>query len=175
MSLKTLCTDNAGEDFSHSLGSYLCEHDIIHQSSCADTSSQNGVAEWKNRHLLETACALSFQMYVPKIFWVDVVSTTCFFINRMSSSVLNGETPYRVLFPTKNLFPIALKIFGCVCFVRDVHSRHTKLDPKSLKCIFLGYSRVQKGYRSDSTRHCIFCKCCKSIHVFPYNGFIGLQ
>ena len=22
-----------------------------------------------------------------------------------------------------------------------------KLDPKSLKCIFLGYSRVQKGYR----------------------------
>ena len=62
----------------------------------------------------------------------------------MPSSLLNGEIPYFVLFPTKNLFPIAPKIFGCVCFVRDVRSHHTKLDPESLKCIFLGYSCVQK-------------------------------
>ncbi|TYK25675.1 Cysteine-rich RLK (RECEPTOR-like protein kinase) 8 [Cucumis melo var. makuwa] len=37
----------------------------------------------------------------------------------MPSFVLNGEISYCVLFPTKSLFPIALKIFGCVCFVRD--------------------------------------------------------
>ncbi|XP_031744711.1 uncharacterized protein LOC101207712 isoform X1 [Cucumis sativus] len=97
VSIKTLRTDNAGEYFSHSLGSYLCENGIIHQSSCADTPSQNGVAERKNRHLLETARALSFQMHVSKIFWVDAVSTACFLINRMPSSVLNGEIPYRVL------------------------------------------------------------------------------
>ncbi|KAA0035896.1 putative Cysteine-rich RLK (RECEPTOR-like protein kinase) 8 [Cucumis melo var. makuwa] len=66
---------------------------------------------------------------------------------RMPSSILNGEIPYLVTFPTKSLFPIALKIFGCVCFVRDVRPHHTKLDPKSLKYIFLGYSRVQKRYR----------------------------
>ncbi|KAL0556546.1 hypothetical protein IC582_005060 [Cucumis melo] len=147
VSIKTLRTDNAGEYFSHTLGSYLCQHGIIHQSSCANTPSQNGVAKRKNRHLLETTRALSFQMHVSKTFWVDVVSTACFLINRMPSSLLNGDIPYRVLFPTKSLFPIAPKIFGCVCFVRDVSPHHTKLDPKSLKCIFLGYSRVQKGYR----------------------------
>ncbi|KAL0543591.1 hypothetical protein IC582_018691 [Cucumis melo] len=65
----------------------------------------------------------------------------------MPSFVLNGEISYCVLFPTKSLFPIALKIFGCVCFVRDVRPHHTKLDPKFLKCIFLSYSRVQKRYR----------------------------
>jgi len=65
----------------------------------------------------------------------------------MPSSVLNGEIPYRVLFPTKSLYPIAPKIFGCVCCARDVRPHRTKLDPKSLKCIFLGYLRVQKGYR----------------------------
>ncbi|KAL0533503.1 hypothetical protein IC582_027535 [Cucumis melo] len=99
-------------------------------------------------------------MHVLKTFWADAVSTACFLINRMPSSLLNGEIPYRVLFPTKSLFPIAPKIFGCVCFVRDIRPHHTKLDSKSLKCIFLGYSRVQKGYRC-------YCPTLKRYLVSP--------
>ena len=82
----------------------------------------------------------------------------------MSSSVLNGEIPYRMLFPTKNLFPIASKIFGCVCFVRDVRPLHTKLDHKCLKCILLGYSRVQKGCRC-------YCPTIKRYLVSPDVAF----
>ena len=85
-------------------------------------------------------------MHVPKHFWVDAVSTACFLINRMPSSVLNWATPYHRLFPNNLLFPIELKVFGCTCFFRDVCPQVSKLDPKSLKCIFMGYSRVQKGY-----------------------------
>ena len=33
------------------------------------------------------------------------------------------------------------------CYNRDVRPYVSKLDSKSLKCIFLGYSRIQKGYR----------------------------
>ena len=65
----------------------------------------------------------------------------------MPSSVLNWDTLYHILFPNKPLFPIEPWIFGRTCFVRDVRLRVSKLDHKSLKCIFLGYSRVQKGYR----------------------------
>ena len=65
----------------------------------------------------------------------------------MPSSVLNLDTPYYIFFPKKPLFPIEPQIFGCTCFVRDVRPLVSKLDHKSLKCIFLGYSRVQKGYR----------------------------
>ena len=65
----------------------------------------------------------------------------------MSSSVLNWATLYHQLFPNNPLFPIEPKVFGCTCFIRDVNPQVSKLDPKSLKCIFLGYSRVQKGYR----------------------------
>ena len=61
------------------------------------------------------------------------------------SSVLNWATPYHQLFPNKPLFPIDPKVFGCTCFVRDVRPQVSKLDPKSIKCIFVGYSRVQKG------------------------------
>ena len=95
----------------------------------------------KNKHLLETAKALLFQMHVPKHFWVDVVSTS-FFINQMLSLVLNWDTSYHIIFPNKPLFPIELRVFGCNCFVRDVRPHVSKLDHKSLKCIFLCYSRV---------------------------------
>lgn len=37
-------------------------------------------------------------------------------------------------------------MFGCVCFVH-VHHTPDKLSHRSIKCIFLGYSRMQKGYK----------------------------
>ena len=68
----------------------------------------------------------------------------------MPSAVLHGEIPMSVLVPGQRLFPIEPKIFGCSCFVRDTRPHLSKLDPKSLKCVFLGYSRLQKGYRCFS-------------------------
>ncbi|GKE82548.1 retrovirus-related pol polyprotein from transposon TNT 1-94, partial [Tanacetum coccineum] len=143
-------SDNAKEYFSETFQSYMLQHGIFQESSCVYRPAQNGVAEHKNRHLLEVAPALLFQMTVPKPFWADTVSTACFLINRMPSAVLGRNYPYSVLFPTKHLFPIDPKIFGSTCFVQDTQPNITKLDPKSLKCVFLGYSRIQKGYRCYS-------------------------
>lgn len=53
--IQVLRTDNARDFFNSVLGSYLQSNGIIHQSSCVDTPQQNGVAERKNRHLLEVA------------------------------------------------------------------------------------------------------------------------
>ena len=145
--VQNLRSDNAKEYVSEQFQPFMLQHGILHQTSCVDTPAQNGVAERKNRHLLETARALLYQMHVPKHFWVDAVSTSCFLINRMPSSVLNWEKPYHIFFPNKPLFPIEPQIFGCTCFVRDVRPQVSKLDHKSLKCIFLSYSRVQKEYR----------------------------
>ena len=38
--------------------SFMSSHEILHQSSCAYTPQYNGVAERKNRHLVETAHTL---------------------------------------------------------------------------------------------------------------------
>ena len=65
----------------------------------------------ENRHLHEIARALFFQMNVLKHLWVNAISKTCFFINRMPSSVLNWTTPYHQLFPNNSLFPIDPKVF----------------------------------------------------------------
>ena len=145
--VQSLKSDNAKGYVPKQFQSFMFQSGILHQTSCVDTPSQNGVAEINNRHLLETAQDILFQMHVPKHLWANVVSTACFLINRMPSSVLNWDTPYHILFPNKPLFLIKPRIFGCTCFVRDVRPHVSKLNPKSLKCIFLGYSRVQKDYR----------------------------
>ena len=72
----------------------------------------------------------------------------------MSSSVLNWDTPFQTLFPHKSLFPIKPLVFRCTCFVRDIHPHVSKLNPKSLKCIFLDYSQVQKRYRCYCSSLC---------------------
>lgn len=92
------------------------------------------------------ACILLFQMNVSKSFWDDTISIACFLINRMSSSILHGEIPYKILFSHKSMFPVDPQIFGNTCFVHDVHPHVTKLDPKSLMWVFLGYPYLQKGY-----------------------------
>ena len=148
---------NRSELFSHFYAFYAKIHTQFHvsiQSLISDKAKEYVSKQFnhscfkmvsskrKNGHLLEISKTLLFQMHVPKHFWADVVSTACFLIDRMSSSVLNWDTPYHILFPNKPLFPNEPRIFRCTCFVGDVRSHISKLDPKSLKCIFLGYSRV---------------------------------
>ena len=39
------------------------------------------------------------------------------------------------------------KVFGCVVFVHIHDTNRGKLDPRALKCIFVGYSSKKKGYK----------------------------
>lgn len=119
----------------------LAEQGIIHQTSCVDTPAQNGVAERKNRHLLEVARSLMFTMGVPKHYWGDAVLTAAYLINRMPSRVLDYyyKTPLEVLQGTSS-YLVPPKVFGCVCFVHDHRRTSGKLDPRALKCVFIGYS-----------------------------------
>ncbi|RVX10385.1 Retrovirus-related Pol polyprotein from transposon RE1 [Vitis vinifera] len=123
---------------------------ILHQSSCAHTPQQNGVAERKNRHLVETARTLLLHSHVPFRFWGDAVLTACYLINRMPSSVLHDQIPHSLLFPDQPLYFLPPRVFGCTCFVHILTPGQDKLSAKAMKCLFLGYSRLQKGYRCYS-------------------------
>ena len=133
VSVQNLRSDNAKEYMSEQFQSFMLQNDILHQTSCVDTPSQNGVAERKNRHLLETAQALLFQMHVPKHFWANAISTTCFLINWIPSFVFNWVTSFQTLFPHKSLFPNEPWVFGCTCFVQDVRPHVSKLDHKGYR------------------------------------------
>jgi hypothetical protein len=146
VSVKILRSDNGTEYINNDFGAYLSHHGIIHQTTCVNTAEQNGVAERKNRHLLEVARSLMFMMNVPKFLWGEAVKTAAYLINRMPSRVLGHKTPMECLHGS-NSFIVPPKIFGCTCFVHDYRSSAGKLDPRAIKCIFVGYSPTKKGYR----------------------------
>ncbi|RVW56421.1 Retrovirus-related Pol polyprotein from transposon TNT 1-94 [Vitis vinifera] len=150
ISIRVLRSDNAREYFSAQFTSFMSHHGILHQSSCAHTPQQNGVAERKNRHLVETARTLLLHNHVPFRFWGDAVLTVCYLINRMPSSVLHDQIPHSLLFPDQPLYFLPPRVFGCTCFVHILTPGQDKLSAKAMKCLFLGYSRLQKGYRCYS-------------------------
>ncbi|RVW83690.1 Retrovirus-related Pol polyprotein from transposon TNT 1-94 [Vitis vinifera] len=111
------------DDYSRSpFTSFMSHHGILHQSSCAHTPQQNGVAERKNRHLVETARTI----------------------------LLHSNIPHFLLFPDQPLYFLPPRVFGCTCFVHILTPGQDKLSAKAMKCLFLGYSRLQKGYRCYS-------------------------
>ncbi|XP_047257832.1 uncharacterized protein LOC124889803 isoform X2 [Capsicum annuum] len=130
---------------------FMTYQGIIHQTSCPYTPQQNGIAERKNRHLIETAHALLIESHVPLRFWGDVVLVSCYLINRMPLSSIQNQVLYSILLPQSHLYFISPRVFGSTCFVHNLAPGKDNLAPRALKSIFLGYSRVQKGYRCYSS------------------------
>lgn len=66
--IKNFRLDNARDYFNQILSTYFQKEGIIHESSCVNTPQQNGVAERKNGHLLNTTRVLLFHGNVPKSY-----------------------------------------------------------------------------------------------------------
>lgn len=127
------------------------ENGIYHQTTCTYTPKQNGVAERKNKHLLEVTRAIMFAMNVPRQYWGEALLTATYLINRMPSRILLFKTPREIFLShfthTKLLFELPFKLLGCTTYVHIQPSLRGKLNPRSVKCIFLGFSGSQRGYK----------------------------
>lgn len=65
--------------------------------SCPHTSQQNGIAERKHRHIVETGLALLAQSSLPLYFWDEAFLTACYLINRMPTRTIGSVTPIKRL------------------------------------------------------------------------------
>jgi hypothetical protein len=83
---------------------------------------------------------------LPNYFWAKVVTTAVYIMNRTPTAAVHGMTP-KEKFISKKPNVSHLKVFGCIAYVHVPDEKKSKLDPKDDKCIFIGYSLKQKGYR----------------------------
>ena len=167
--IKIFRSDNGGEYTSHSFKQHLAKHGVIHQTSCPYTPQQNGVAERKNRHLMEVARSMMFHTNVPKRFWGDAVMTACYLINKIPTKILQDQSPHEVLNKQKPSID-HLRVFGCLCFVLIPGQQRNKLEPRSTRAMFIGYSPNQKGYKcySPETRRVLISR---DVKFAEYKGY----
>ena len=156
--IQVLRSDNGREYVNSELSYFMTTHGIIHQTTCPYTPQQNGVAERKNRHLLNVIRASLFEAQTPISYWGEALLSATYLINRVPSRIINFQTPYQLLSTlinapsTINLPP---HVFGCVAYVHLHKHQRSKLEPRAARCVFVGYGPHQKGYRCyhPATRH----------------------
>ncbi|XP_074310643.1 uncharacterized protein LOC141646649 [Silene latifolia] len=94
-----------------------------------------------SKHSLSKPC----EGGLPIRFWGECALAAAFVINRTPSRLLNGATPYELIFKSPPNFDM-LRVFGSLCFAHNQRSKGDKFASRSRKCVFMGYPSGQKGW-----------------------------
>jgi hypothetical protein len=137
-------TDWGGEY--QSLSHFFSRIGISHHVSCPHAHQQNGSAERKHRHIVEVGLSILAHASMPLKYWDEAFLTAVFLINRLPSRVISNETPYERLLGSQPDYSF-LRTFGCAVWpnLRPFNTR--KLQFRSKRCVFLGYSNRHKGFK----------------------------
>jgi hypothetical protein len=104
------------------------------------------VVERKNQTIMNMARTLLKEKSLSNIFWAEAVACSVYLLNRSPTTSLKMNVPQEAWSGTK-LNVAHLRTFGCIAYAHIPSELRKKLDDKSEKCIFTGYSETSKAYR----------------------------
>ncbi|KAI3813967.1 hypothetical protein L1987_18703 [Smallanthus sonchifolius] len=126
---------------------------------CSPYTATNGVAERKNRTLIEAARTMLSESRFPLFFWAEAVNTACYVLNRVLLNKRFQMTPYEILYNEKPRVGY-FRAFGCPFTV--LHTKSTpKFNEKDNECYFVGYG-------SNTTAYIVYNKVTKEIRESTY-------
>ncbi|GJR53615.1 ribonuclease H-like domain-containing protein [Tanacetum coccineum] len=147
---KILC-DNETE-FKNSVMDDFCKEKCIRREySVARTPQQNGVAERRNRTLIEAARTMLADSKLPTTFWAEAVSTAYYVQNRVLIVKPHNKTPYELFRGFKPAISF-MKPFGCHVTILNTLDHLGKFDGKSDEGFLVGYSLSSKALGVYNTR-----------------------
>lgn len=154
--IKILRSNKGGEYISGAFIKYCKQNGIMQQFTIPHTPQQNGVAERKNRTLVECARSMVKSKGLSNSFGAEAINTTVYLKNRSPTKYLEHKTPFEAFYGFKPKVS-HLRIFGCKAFAHIPKEDRRKLDAKAIKCIFIGYCTDQKAYKMyDPSSHKVF-------------------
>ncbi|KAL0456393.1 UNVERIFIED_CONTAM: Copia protein [Sesamum latifolium] len=117
VNLKVFRTDRGREYLSEQFKQICEDKGIIRQLTIPYTPQQNGVAERRNRTLLEMARSMMAQANLPISFWGDAILTAAYILNRVPSKSI-PTTPYE-LWHGRKLNLEGLRLWGSAGFLEE--------------------------------------------------------
>ncbi|TPX41284.1 hypothetical protein CcCBS67573_g10585, partial [Chytriomyces confervae] len=143
--VKTVISDGGGEFVNKKMQDWCAALGIQHQTTTAYTPEQNGIAERKNRTIMETTRAMLLDAKLDKTkYWNYAFEMAVYIRNRCPTSSTTAEKTPCELLTGKQPNLKYIRPFGesCTAYV-DQHKRD-KFDAKGTKCRVLGIR--EKGY-----------------------------
>ncbi|GJW92555.1 retrovirus-related pol polyprotein from transposon TNT 1-94 [Tanacetum coccineum] len=138
-------SDRGGEYFSTEFSSYCESQGLIHQRTAPYTPQHNGVAERKNRVLQNMINAILVSENLLKNLWGEALLTACHVSNRIIAKKLK-VSPYEIWKGRKPNISY-FRVWGCLAYYKVPLPNTSKLGPRGLKSVFVGYAKDSKSYR----------------------------
>ena len=143
--IKIFRSNNALEYTQYAFQAILHSYGTVHQLTCPSTSQQNGRAEQKFRHILDTVHFLLFAK-VLTLFWGKAAFHAVHAINHIPCLVIQNQTPYERFFGSPPNYH-HLCSFGSACFVLlqpyDMSITNLSLSLDSIIC--LAMEKLKRG------------------------------
>ncbi|GJV19968.1 putative ribonuclease H-like domain-containing protein [Tanacetum coccineum] len=134
-----------GTEFKNSEMNQFCEmKGIKREFSVARTPQQNGVAERKNRTLIEAARTMLADSLLPTTFWAEAINTACYVQNRVLITKPHNKTPYELLIGRPPNLDF-MRPFGCPVTILNTLDHLGKFEGKADEGFLVGYSVNRSG------------------------------
>ncbi|KAJ9547010.1 LOW QUALITY PROTEIN: hypothetical protein OSB04_019553 [Centaurea solstitialis] len=151
ITVRSIRSDHGTEFKNSVLDEFLVSKGISQNFSSVRTPQQNGVAERRNRTLIEAARSMLIEARLPIQFWAEAVNTACYTQNRSLIVKRFKKTAYE-LFRGRKPNIEYFHIFGCNCYLKNNRDALGKFDAKADDGFLVGYSTISKAYRVFNKR-----------------------
>eukprot|EP00253_Pinus_taeda_P032184 PITA_32184 len=139
-------SNNGGEYVEKDFTDYCAKEGIRREWTAPYNPKQNGVAERKNRVIVEAARAMLYDHDMPKFLWAEACNIVVYVQNRTPHRAL-GKINLEKFFTGKTPEVIHFRIFGSLAYCRIPEEKRKKLDQTAEKGYLVGYSENAKAYR----------------------------
>ncbi|GKA47983.1 putative ribonuclease H-like domain-containing protein [Tanacetum coccineum] len=139
-------TNNGTKFKNREMDEFYGQKGIKREYSVARTPQQNGVAERKNRTLIEAARTMLADSLLPIVFWAEAVNTACYVLNRVLVTKPHNKTPFELIIDRAPRISFIIP-FGCPVTILNTLDPLGKFDGKAVEGFLVGYSVNSRAFR----------------------------